>query len=57
VFISRSDEDIHVDPLEALGADFLLKEEIDEIVASKPITPWLRDGWKLARGRLWEMSD
>jgi isopentenyl-diphosphate delta-isomerase len=52
VFLCRSDEDIQIDSSEAIGADFHQKEQIDEIVASKPVTPWLRDGWKLAKDRI-----
>jgi isopentenyldiphosphate isomerase len=47
VFRCVSDDPIRIDKEEATGADFYSKEEVDEIVASKKVTPWLRDGWKV----------
>ncbi len=41
-----------IDEGEASGAHFYSPEEVDRIVASQRITPWLRDGWKLARDKL-----
>lgn len=47
VFSSKSDDAIRLDRTEATSAEFLSRGEIDEIVAKREITPWLRDGWKL----------
>jgi isopentenyl-diphosphate Delta-isomerase len=52
VFTCESDAPIRVDPTESAGSEFLRKAEIDTIVRSKRVTPWLRDGWPLARGHL-----
>jgi isopentenyl-diphosphate delta-isomerase type 1 len=52
VYSCKSDETVRVDPAESEGFEFLEGEEIDEIVRTRKITPWFRDGWKLAAGRL-----
>jgi len=49
VFTCKSDAPIKIDPSEASNAAFYSKEEIDRIIASANVTPWLRDGWPLAR--------
>jgi isopentenyldiphosphate isomerase len=49
VFISRSDQRPVIDPSEADGYEYRSPEEIDNIAAGGKATPWLRDGWKLAR--------
>jgi len=52
VFSCTSDKHVILDKNEATSAEFRTKEEIDEIVASRRTTPWLRDGWKLARSQV-----
>jgi isopentenyldiphosphate isomerase len=52
VFVCSSDAPIRVDPEESSGYEFLAKAEIDGIVREKRVTPWLRDGWPLARDHL-----
>lgn len=52
VFSASSDATIQVDPTESTGFEFRTKAEVDRIVREGRITPWLRDGWPLARGQL-----
>ncbi len=52
VFKCQSNGHIQIDKTEATGANFYSKSEVDEIVATKKVTPWLRDGWKLASDRI-----
>ncbi len=52
VFACESDAPIELDPTESTGFEFRTTAEVDEIVKSGRITPWLRDGWPLARDRL-----
>jgi isopentenyldiphosphate isomerase len=52
VFVGQSDSPVRVDPDESVGAEFLSREEIDDVVRGGRITPWLRDGWPLVRARL-----
>jgi isopentenyldiphosphate isomerase len=52
VFVSASDGRIRIDPSESSGFEFLTVKEIDKIISTQKVTPWLRDGWKLARQRL-----
>ena len=54
VFSCSSDQTLKVDENEASGASFYSREEADNVVASQKTTPWLRDGWKLARDKLQE---
>ena len=54
VFSCSSDQTLKVDENEASGASFYTREEVDNIVTSQRTTPWLRDGWKLARDKLQE---
>lgn len=49
VFSCHSDHVLKIDEREASEAHFYSPEEVDGIVASQKTTPWLRDGWKLAR--------
>ncbi len=49
VFFGASDDQVKIERTEAIGAVFYSKQEVDRIVASGKITPWLRDGWKIAR--------
>lgn len=52
VFVCRSDAAVTIDRAEAIDARFYAKEEVDRIVASEKVTPWLRDGWLLARDKI-----
>ena len=52
VFTSSSDDPTHVDLSESTGCEFRDRTEVDAIVKSGLVTPWLRDGWPLARDRL-----
>lgn len=52
VFICRSDERVTINPGEAVSADFHPKAQVDRIIASHRVTPWLRDGWKLAMDKI-----
>ncbi len=49
VFVSKSSSPVTLDLEEATDAQFYSKHEVEDIVASGKVTPWLRDGWKLAR--------
>ena len=48
-FIGTSDNPLRIDLSEASDAVFRSKQEVERIVASEKITPWLRDGWKIVR--------
>ena len=52
VFRCNSSLRITIDPSEATNAQFYDKTEVDNIVNSKTVTPWLRDGWKLVRDKI-----
>jgi isopentenyl-diphosphate delta-isomerase len=52
VFTSESDSPIELDPAESTGFEFRTKAEVDGIVRDGRVTPWLRDGWPLARNHL-----
>lgn len=52
VFVCSSDAPIRVDPAESAGFEFVSTSGVDRIVRVERITPWLRDGWPLARDRL-----
>ena len=52
VFASSSEAPIQIDPTEATGYEFLTKSEVDRVVRDRRVTPWLRDGWPLARDLL-----
>ena len=50
VFIGASDSPIKIDRSEASDAAFYSKKEVDRIVVSESVTPWLRHGWKIVGG-------
>lgn len=52
VFVCESDSVIKPDPSESTGFEFRTKAEVDEIIRGGKVTPWLRDGWPLARDRI-----
>ena len=52
VFGSSSDAPVTVDPTEAVGHVWCAPDEVDRILRDAPVTPWLRDGWPLARRQL-----
>jgi isopentenyldiphosphate isomerase len=52
VFVARSDARVRIDPAESTGCEFVSRDEVDRIVRTGPITPWLREGWPIARDRL-----
>ena len=52
VFACRSDSHIELDSTEATGFEFRTRAEVDRIVRERRVTPWLRDGWPLARNHL-----
>lgn len=52
VFACSSDGPVKIAETEASGASFYSHEEVDRIVASQRTTPWLRNGWKLARDKI-----
>ncbi len=49
VFLCESDSPIAIDTSESTGFEFRTKPAIDKIVREGRVTPWLRDGWPLAR--------
>ena len=49
VFTGTSSNPVKIDLSEASEAVFCSKQEVERIVASKSVTPWLRDGWKMVR--------
>lgn len=52
VFTGTSDAPIRSDPTESIGHEFRTCSEIEELVRGGSVTPWLRDGWPLARESL-----
>jgi isopentenyldiphosphate isomerase len=52
VLTASIDATIQVDPSESAGCEFRDRGEVDAIVRSAPVTPWLKDGWPLASDRL-----
>ena len=52
VFSCTSDGPVEIDESEASGAFFYPPEEVDRIVASQRTTPWLRNGWIMARNKI-----
>jgi len=49
VFIGISNEPVTIERNEASDATFCSKLEVERIVASGKVTPWLRDGWRIVR--------
>jgi len=52
VFACDSDGPIELDPSEATGCEILMVTAVDAIVREGRVTPWLRDGWPIARNRI-----
>ncbi len=52
VFVCKSDAAVTIDEAEAMDAQFYFKEQVDRIVASEKVTPWLRDGWLLVKDKI-----
>jgi len=52
VLVGHSDSPARVDSNESVGAEFLSRAEIDDVVRGGRITPWLRAGWPLVRDQL-----
>jgi isopentenyl-diphosphate delta-isomerase len=52
VFVGRNDAAVRIDPAESTGYEFLSRGEVDGVIRTGRITPWLRDGWPLVRDRL-----
>lgn len=51
VFMCDSDAVPVLDSTELAAGNFFSTDEIDKIVASGPVTPWLREGWKLMKNK------
>ena len=47
VFICKSDDEPIIDPQEFSNQKFYSLSEVEKIIQTGKITPWLRDGWKL----------
>ncbi len=52
VFSCMSDETIRIDRSESSGASFHTMDEVDRIIASEVIAPWLARGWEVAGKRI-----
>ena len=52
VFTCSSDGPVTMDPSEASGYVLLSKLEVERALREDRVTPWLRDGWPLARDAL-----
>ncbi len=52
VFKCESDEPIVIDRSESAEADWYSIADVDRIVGSERVTPWLRNGWRLARNKI-----
>ena len=52
VFRCENDEPIMLDREESTDPIWCSTRDVDRIISSQKVTPWLRDGWRLARERL-----
>ncbi len=52
VFTCNSDQTVRIDQSESSGASFHTKAEVERIIGSGVIAPWLRRGWELASGKM-----
>lgn len=52
VFKCRSNEPIEIDQTESIGAGFYSANDVDRLISSEHVTPWLRIGWKLFREKI-----
>ena len=48
-FTCVSNEPVKIDDKESAGFEFLSKDKISELLVSRLVTPWLRDGWRLVK--------
>ncbi|MGA2460101.1 MAG: NUDIX domain-containing protein [Candidatus Bathyarchaeia archaeon] len=48
-FTCVSNEPVKIDDKESAGFEFLSKDKISELLVSRSVTPWLRDGWDLVK--------
>lgn len=51
VFKCESDSVPVLDLKELATANYLAVADVDKIVSSRRVTPWLREGWKLMKGK------
>lgn len=51
VFKCESDSVPILDPTESAAANYISTDEVDKIVSSGRVTPWLKEGWKLMKNR------
>ena len=42
-----------LDRKESTRADFYSRSDVDKLVSSGRVTPWLREGWKLMQDQIW----
>jgi isopentenyldiphosphate isomerase len=49
VFEASGTADVRVDPAESAGFELVGRDGVDRLISSGMVTPWLRDGWRLAR--------
>jgi isopentenyl-diphosphate delta-isomerase type 1 len=52
VFRCPSNEPLTIDREESTAAVFYSITDVDRIVASEEVTPWLREGWRLVRNHI-----
>ena len=52
VFWCKSDETVRIDSSESSGASFHAADEVERIIGSEVIAPWLARGWKLTTKRM-----
>jgi isopentenyldiphosphate isomerase len=52
VFWCRNDQTVKIDQSESSGASFHTRDEVNRIIASGVIAPWLRRGWELASRKM-----
>ncbi len=52
VFSCMSDETVMIDRSESSGASFHTMDEVNRIIASEVIAPWLAGGWELASKKM-----
>jgi len=52
VFRCPSNEPVRIDRGESREAVFYSIRDVDRIVASEKVTPWLREGWRLVRDHI-----
>ena len=57
VFKCKSSRTVKIDPSESSGASFHTADEVDRIISSEVLAPWLLRGWELASGTMHALQE